>query len=124
MSATPLHSAIYPSPVYADPAATMSGGTPLIVAVSRAGRTDDYHVTVRLQLLQAYERAIFELQQQVAHYKALVDDLLPKVEQSERLRLDPTPLNAGSVRLLDSMVKSRMPAVAQPHGYDESDEVW
>ncbi len=113
-------SATYSSPVYADPAATMSGGTPLIVAVSR-GRADDYHVTVKLQLLQAYERAIFELQQQVVHYRALVEDLLPKSAQPEELRLDSSPLNPASVRLLDSIASLKTGA-AQLRGHDEPDE--
>ena len=114
-------SATYSSPVYADPAATMSGGTPLIVAVSRVGRADDYQVTVKLQLLQAYERAIFELQQEVVRYRALVDDLFPKSTQSEELRLESSPLNAASVRLLDSIVSVRTNA-SQLSGYDEPED--
>lgn len=113
--------ATYSSPVYADPAATMSGGTPLIVAVARVGRADDYHVTVKLQLLQAYERAIFELQQQVVHYRALVEDLLPKSVHSEELRLESAPLNAASVRLLDSIVSVRTNA-NQLRGHDEPED--
>lgn len=114
-------SATYSSPVYADPAATMSGGTPLIVAVSREGRADDYQVTVKLQLLQAYERVIFELQQQVVHYRALVDDLLPRPPQPEELRLETSTLNNASVRLLDSIVSSRVTA-AQLSGHSEPSE--
>ena len=90
MSSTPLQSMRYSAPVYADPAATMSGGTPLVLAVYRAAKADDFHVTVKLQLLQAYERAIFELQQQLVHYKGLLEDLLPKAEPVEELRLEPT----------------------------------
>jgi hypothetical protein len=122
MSSTPLHSATYPVPVYADPAATMGGGTPLIVAVSRAGKTDEYHVTVKLQLLQAYERVIFELQQQLVHYRALLQDLQPTASQQDELRLEASPLNAATVRLLDSIVQSRMtkPLLL---GQNEPDEI-
>jgi hypothetical protein len=100
----------------------MGGGTPLIVAVSRAGKTDEYHVTVKLQLLQAYERAIFELQQQLVHYKALLHDLLPRIPQQDQLRLEASPLNAATVRLLDSIVQSRMTR-APLRGQDQPDEI-
>jgi len=122
MSSTPLQSAGYAAPVYADPAATMSGGTPLIVAISRTGRADDYHVLVRLQLLQAYDRAIFELQQQLAHYRALVDVLLPKPVAMDELRLEGTPLNAASVRILDTIAQMKVSGSAL-RGIDETDEV-
>jgi hypothetical protein len=112
MSSTPLQASSYMWPVYADPAATMSGGTPLVVAISKAGKAADYNVTVKLQLLIAYDRVIFELQQQLAHYKSLVDVLLPKPPQTEELRLDAAPLNAASVRLLDSITRARISPLA------------
>src|SRR5271157_4600908 len=120
MNSTPLQSTGYP--VYADPAATMGGGTPLIVAISKTGRADDYHVTVKLQLLQAYERAIFELQQQLAHYKTLVGVFMPEPQATEVLRLEGTPLNAASIRLMDSIVSARIPLTV-PRGLDEEGEV-
>jgi len=122
MSSTPLQAASYMGPVYADPAATMSGGTPLVLAVSRAGQAREYHVLVKLQLLQAYERAIFELQQQLAHYRALLEGALTGIEQPDQLRLDYTPLNAASVRLLNSIVECRFPTVPL-RGSDEPDEI-
>jgi len=121
MSSTPLHSTSYPMPVYADPAATMGGGTPLIVAISRAGRSDEFHVTVKLQLLQAYERTIFELQQQLVHYRTLIQDLLPRNSEEEQLRLEGAPLNQATVRVLDSIVRSRM-TTAPLRGQDEPEE--
>jgi len=99
----------------------MGGGTPLIVAISRASRTDEYHVTVKLQLLQAYERAIFELQQQVVHYRALVEELLPRSAQSDELRLESSSLSTASVQLLDSIINSRV-TTAELRGYAELDE--
>jgi hypothetical protein len=122
MSTTPLQSRNYP--VYADPAATMSGGTPLVLAVSRTGRLDEYHVTVKLQLLQAYERAIFELQQQLTHYKTLLDMFMPAgPAQTEDLRLEnAAPLNAASIRLIDSIASARIPTSAL-RGMDEEGEV-
>lgn len=122
MSSTPLHATGYVAPVYADPAATMSGGTPLIVAISKTGRADEYHVLVKLQLLQAYDRAIFELQQQVAHYRALIDVLLPKPVLADELRLEGTPLNAASVRLLNTIIQMKVSGSAL-RGVDEIDEV-
>jgi hypothetical protein len=122
VSSTPLHSVSYATPVYADPIATMGGGTPLIVAVSLAGLPDEYHITVKLQLLQAYERTIFELQQQLVHYKALVHDLLPKIPIEEQLRLDATPINEATVRLLDSIVRARI-TNAPLRGQDEPEEM-
>lgn len=121
MSSTPIQSSGYP--VYADPAATMSGGTPLIVAVSRTGKIDESHVTVKLQLLQAYERAIFELQQQLVHYKTLLNVFMPVPAEAEALRLDSSePLNAASVRLLNSIVSARIPDSAR-RGMDEEGEI-
>jgi len=120
MSSTPLQSGGYP--VYADLAATMGGGTPLIVAVSKTGRADELNVTVKLQLLQAYERAIFELQQQLVHYKALLEVLMPKPAEAEALRLKGTPLNAASIRLLDSIVSARIP-ISAPRGVDDEGEI-
>ena len=122
MSSTPLQANNCAAPVYADPAATMSGGTPLIVAISKTGRADEYHVLVKLQLLQAYDRAIFELQQQLAHYRALLDVLLPKAVPADDLRLEGTPLNAASVRVLETIVQMRVPNLAL-RGIDEADEV-
>jgi hypothetical protein len=121
VSSTPLQAMSYSAPVYADPAATMSGGTPLILAVSRTDKAGEYHLTVKLQLLQAYERAIFELQQQVVHYKALIEGLLPTAEPPERLRCESMPLNAASVRLLNSIAEARMP-VSPLRGLDEPEE--
>lgn len=121
MNSTPLQSMSYSAPVYADPAATMSGGTPLILGVSRADKAGEYHLTVKLQLLQAYERAIFELQQQIVHYKALIEGLLPSTEPPEQLRFEATPLNAASVRLLNSIVEARLPRTPL-RGLDEPEE--
>lgn len=119
MSSTPLHSGNYP--VYADPAATMGGGTPLIVAISKTGKIDDYQVTVKLQLLQSYERVIFELQQQVVRYKSLLNLFATPHLETESLRLESTtPLNAASVRLLDSIVSARIPN-ANPRTDDEGE---
>ena len=122
MSSTPLQAAGYAVPVFLDPAATMGGGTPLIVAVSRTGKADEYHVLVKLQLLQAYDRAIFELQQQLAHYRALLDVLLPKPLPTDELRLEGTPLNAASVRLLNTIVEMKVSGSVL-RGVDEADEV-
>ncbi len=122
MSSTPLQATGYATPVYADPAATMGGGTPLIVAISKTGRTDEYHVLVKLQLLQAYDRAIFELQQQLAHYRALLDVFLPKPAPPDELRLEGTPLNAASVRLLNTITQMKISGSAL-RGVDETDEV-
>ena len=93
----------------------------MIVAVSRVGRADEYHVTVKLQLLQAYARAIFELQQQIVHYRALVDNLLPKSTEPEDQRQGWPTLNAPSVALLDSIVSVRA-STPQFCGYNEPDE--
>jgi hypothetical protein len=100
----------------------MGGGTPLIVAISKTGRTDEYHVLVKLQLLQAYDRAIFELQQQLAHYRALLDVLVPKPAPSDELRLEGTPINAASVRLLNTITQMKVSGSAL-RGVDETDEV-
>lgn len=120
MSSTPLQ-ATGPWSVYADPAATMSGGTPLILAVSKGGKAAaiDY-VTVKLQLLVSYERTIFELQQQVLHYKSLVDVLTPRRVYEEEFRLEETPLNAASVRVLNSIVGARISSSVL-RGLDEED---
>lgn len=108
MSSTPLQSVAYP--VYADPTATMRGGTPLILGVSKISGPDEYHVIVKLQLLQAYDRAIFELQQQLVHYKTLLEVLLPKPEDSDVLRLDSFAMNPTTVRVLDSIISAKVPA--------------
>ena len=100
----------------------MGGGTPLIVAVSRAGKADEYHITVKLQLLQAYERAIFELQQQLVHYKALLQNLMPMTSEQDQLRLDASPLNTATARLLNSIARSRT-ASTPLRGLDEPDEM-
>jgi hypothetical protein len=121
MSSTPLQAAGYAAPVYADLGATMGGGTPLIVAISKTGKTDEYHVLVKLQLLQSYDRAIFELQQQLAHYRALLDVLLPKPTPADELRLEGTPLNAASVRLLNTIAHMKVSG-STLRGIDETDE--
>ncbi len=121
MSSTPLHSTSYTRPVYADPIATMGGGTPLIVSIALAGIADEYHVTVKLQLLQAYERTIFELQQQLVHYKALIHDFLPRTPLEEHLRLEAAPINEATVRLFDSIVRAKI-AGAPLRGQDEPPE--
>lgn len=121
-SSTPLQAASQSMPVFADPGATMSGGTPLIVAVSKSGITDEYHVLVKLQLLQAYDRTIFDLQQQLTHYRALLNVLLPKPLPSDELRLESTPLNAASVGLLDTIIEMKV-ANSPQLGMEETDEV-
>jgi hypothetical protein len=120
MTSTPLQTATYSTPVYADMAATMGGGTPLIVAVCKTGRTDECQVLVKLQLLEAYERAIFELQQQLSHYRVLIDVLLPKQVAPDELRLDQISLNAASVGVLESITNMRVSETAL-RGLDEPD---
>jgi len=123
MSSTLLRGLPDSLPICADPAATMGGGTPLIVAIARSKQGEDYHVLVRLQLLQAYERVIFELQQQLLRYKVLIEQLAPKpVEEHEWPHTEPMALNAASVRMLDSVL--RPPRSTRPLlGYEEPEDV-
>ena len=94
-------------PLYADPAGTMGGGTPLILAVSKTSGQDDVRVLIKLRVLQAYDQMIFELQQQLLRYKAIVDQLAaPTASAPEELNLQFKPFNSASVRLLDSIVRA------------------
>lgn len=109
------------APLYADPSGTMGGGTPLIVAVSKAGR-EDYQVLVRLQVLQAYDQMIFELQQQLLRYKMLLDQLTARKSPfADELRLEAKPMTPASARIVDSIVRAK-PSRKIRRGYEELDD--
>jgi hypothetical protein len=121
MSDTPLQRWNYIQQVYSDPAATMGGGTPLILSVGKTGRSDDdLHVVVKLKLLESYEAMIFELQTQVLRYKVLLDQLLPRPAAAEELRLNPQSLSVNAGVVLSSLCSPQVNI--QMRGYLEPED--
>ncbi len=90
---------------------TMVGGTSLLAprsALARlsAGEMPTY-VSVQLEVILDYERTILELRRELLHYRRLLAQLQQQGRSEEYLELrQSTPLNAASIRLLNSIITS------------------
>jgi hypothetical protein len=106
---------------------TMAGGTALTgTTVFRSGSVDqrfEDNATGWMEVIVEYERKIIELRRELSHYKKLVSQLLgPGVSQDEYDQ--PTAvvfMDAISVRVINSIVKARVPDSAIFRDYDEGE---
>lgn len=77
-------------------------------------------VLVQLNVLQTYERIIFELQQQVIRYKVLLDQFMARSARWEEGPAElSTPISTASSRILDSIARTRIPDESILRAYDE-----
>jgi hypothetical protein len=105
----------------------MAGGTALTgTSVFRSGSVDqrfEDNATGWVEVIVEYERKIIELRRELIQYKRLVSQLLgPAVFQDEYDQ--PTAvvlMDAESVRVVNSIVKARVPASAIFRDYDEGE---
>ncbi len=116
--ATPLHS--FNDIMVLVPGARGTGySTPLIGATAIEDALGA-SVLVQLNVLQTYERIIFELQQQVLRYKLMLDQMLLRSAASEeQIDIPPTQLDPASVRVVRSV--ARIPASSVLRAWEDED---
>lgn len=106
--------------------ATMVGGTALSPESEAAEfyltPFEEDYVTVRVDAILAYERAITELRLQVLHYQRIIARLTPRAEMEEYTDVQPViPLNTASVRLINSVVQASIPTEAGFRDFEEGE---
>lgn len=107
--------------------ATMVGGT----ALSPESQATEFYltpfaedyVTVRVDAILAYERAITELRLQVLHYERIIARLTARPEiKDEYTDVQPViPLNTTSVRLINSLLQASIPTEASFRDFEEGE---
>ena len=117
------------SPGNADPIAlfldsTMSGGTSLLAGseIDQSYSTGEYQL-LRADVILEYERTIADLRRQLLHYKRLVAYLISPRE-SEPDYGGPhvvQPIDASSIRLVNSIVQARVPESSVFRDFDEEE---
>ena len=117
------------SPGSGDPIAlfldsTMSGGTSLLVGseIDQSYSTGDYQL-LKTEVILEYERTIADLRKQLVHYKRLVAHLISPRE-SEPDYGGPQvvkPIDAGSIRVVNSIVQAQVPESSVFRDFDEEE---
>ncbi len=102
---------------------TIAGSS--VIASSLGGWTSigygpDY-VTVRLEEILEYERRILELQSEVLHYRRLLSAQAGKAELEEEHSHPVVPLDAASIRLVDSLLKAAVSPSATFTDFEEGE---
>ena len=97
---------------------TTASGTSLI-AYAMGGQLEQtdllsHYVSIDFDVILEYERRIIELRQELLHYKRLLSKLLPEIGlKGEYIGPEPIiPLDASSVRILNSIISARIPPSA------------
>jgi hypothetical protein len=102
---------------------TMVGGTALLVGPEITGQRSEEYVLLRSEMIMEYEQVIADLRRQLVHYKRLVAHLVaPRETQDE---YDTTravlPMDAQSVKVVNSIVQADVPQSAIFRDFDEGD---
>jgi len=80
-------------------------------------------VTVRTEVILEYEQTIAQLRKQLLHYRQLVAELLGSREPHEEYG-EPSavvPIDAASIRVINSIAQARIPASATFRDFDEGE---
>jgi hypothetical protein len=106
---------------------TMAGGTSLfgdvmIDFVASRERFDDL-VAVRAEVLLDYERTISDLRRELLYYKRLIAQMVGPTDIGEDYGQTDTviPVDAISVRIVNSIVLARVPPSATFRDFDEGE---
>lgn len=103
---------------------TMSGGTSLLVGseIDASYSTGEYQL-LRSEVILEYERTIADLRRQLLHYKRLVAHLVsPRDTESDYTGLRVVqPIDASSVRVVNSIVQARVPESSVFRDFDEEE---
>lgn len=102
---------------------TMVGGTALLVGSESPGQRSEEYVLLRSEMILEYEQVIADLRRQLIHYKRLVAHLIaPREAQDD---YDTTrgvlPIDAQSVKVVNSIVQAEVPQSAIYRDFDEGD---
>jgi len=102
---------------------TMVGGTALLVGPEILGQRSEEYVLLRSEMIMEYEQVIADLRRQLVHYKRLIAHLTaPRETQDE---YDATrgalPMDAQSVKVVNSIVQAEVPQSAIFRDFDEGD---
>lgn len=106
---------------------TMAGGTSLVAPGSIIGpqATGEFGdlVTVTTDVILEYERTILELRRELHHYKRLLSRFLPRPEVEEAYveREAVRPMDAASVRVLNSILTAKIPRSATFLDFEEGE---
>jgi hypothetical protein len=107
--------------------ATMVGGTALIGGMSMdtslVGEQVAEYVMIRAEVILEYERTVTELRQQLLHYKRMVSRYIGSGEFHQEYNEPPPiiPLDATSVRIVNSVIQARIPSSASFRDFDEEE---
>src|SRR6266478_487238 len=103
---------------------TMSGGTSLLVGseIDASYSTGEYQL-LRSAVILEYERTIADLRRQLLHYKRLVAHLVsPRDMESDYSGPHVAqPIDASSVRVVNSIVQARVPESSVFRDFDEEE---
>ncbi len=102
---------------------TMVGGTALLLGSEIPGQRSEEYVLLRSEMIMEYEQVIADLRRQLVHYKRLVAHLVaPREAQDD---YDTTrgvlPMDAQSVKVVNSIVQADVPQSAIFRDFDEGD---
>jgi hypothetical protein len=102
---------------------TMVGGTALLVGSEIPGQHSEEYVLLRSEMIMEYEQVIADLRRQLIHYKRLVAHLGAPREAHDDY--DTTrgvlPMDAQSVKVVNSIVEADVPQSAIFRDFDEGD---
>ncbi len=104
---------------------TMAGGTALLRPeltgfALGTGDTSEY-VAVRAEEILEYERTIVDLQRELLHYRRLLARHLQETEMAQEYSEPVVPLDAASVRVVDSILAARASASATFTDFEEGE---
>jgi hypothetical protein len=102
---------------------TMAGGTSLLVGFEPAGQHTDDYVLLRSEVILEYEQLISDLRRQLLHYKRLVAHLSGPREAEEEYDSGRVvlPMDAQSIKIVNSIVQARVPDSAIFRDFDEGE---
>jgi hypothetical protein len=81
------------------------------------------YIAINFDIILEYEHRIIELRQELLHYKRLLSKLLPEIGLKEDyLGPEPViPMDASSVRVLNSIVSAHIPPSATFRDFNEEE---
>ena len=102
---------------------TMAGGTALLVKSDIVGQFSEEYVLLRSEVILEYEQMISDLRRQLIHYKRLVARLSAPREAADEYEIGhgTLPIDAQSVRVINSIVQAVVPQSAIFRDFDEGE---
>jgi hypothetical protein len=101
----------------------MTGGTALLIRSEMPEQFAEDYVLLRSEVILEYEQLIADLRRQLIHYKRLVARLSAPREADESFdsARGALPIDAQSVRVVNSIVRADVPQSAIFRDFDEGE---